>query len=175
LLTGTQALVNRTQARVYRTQALVNRTQALVNRTQALVNRTQALVNRTRALVNRTQAFGVDPVFNRGGSLYDAGARSRMGEYYNVTAGSDVFNALGNPQGFSPASACVTGDDSTFVAVIDAGVTAARADQLARLLLEGGFLHRHLYSLQLKVLTWNADEDKWAVRTLFAHKRRGGR
>jgi len=83
-------------------------------------------------------------VFRRGGSLYDAGLRSRMDEYYNTSAGSAEFNALGNPLGFSTAPACVTGDDSTFVAVVDASVTAARADQLARLLIEGGFLHQRV-------------------------------
>jgi hypothetical protein len=83
-------------------------------------------------------------VFRRGGSLYDAGMRSQMGDYYNLSVGADEFNALGNPLGFSPAPQCVTGDHSTFVAVIDAGVSAARADQLARLLIEGGFLHRQV-------------------------------
>ena len=91
-----------------------------------------------------TTPFGTDTVFRRGGSLYDAGLRSRMDEYYNTSAGSAEFNALGNPLGFSTAPACVTGDDSTFVAVVDASVTAARADQLARLLIEGGFLHQRV-------------------------------
>jgi len=122
----------------------------------------------------RTEPFGVDPVFRRGGSLYDAGARTRLGDYYNTSLGSAVFNALGNPLGFSPASACVTGDHSTFVAVVDASVTAARADQLARLLIEGGFLHRQLYSVSVKTVTFNADQSLWAVRTLFAQKQRGG-
>ena len=116
----------------------------------------------------------MDPVFRRGGSLYDAGARSRLGDYYNTSVGSAVFNALGNPLGFTPASACVTGDHSTFVAVVDASVTAARADQVVRLLIEGGFLHRQLYSVSLKTVTFNADESQWAVRTLFAQKQRGG-
>lgn len=93
-----------------------------------------------------TTPFGTDTVFRRGGSLYDAGLRSRMEEFYNTSAGSAEFNALGNPLGFSTAPACVTGDDSTFVAVVDASVTAARADQLARLLIEGGFLHRRVRS-----------------------------
>jgi hypothetical protein len=92
----------------------------------------------------RTEAFGTDTVFRRGGSLYDAGMRSQMGDYYNLSVGADEFNALGNPLGFSPAPQCVTGDHSSFVAVIDAGVSAARADQLARLLVEGGFLHRQV-------------------------------
>jgi hypothetical protein len=122
----------------------------------------------------RTEPFGVDPVFRRGGSLYDAGERGRLGDYYNTSVGSAVFNALGNPLGFSPAPACVTGDDSTFVAVVDAGVTAARADQLARQLIEGGFLHRQLHSVRVRTVTFNADQSQWAVRTLFAQKQRGG-
>ena len=100
----------------------------------------------------RTEAFGTDTVFRRGGSLYDAGMRSQMGDYYNLSVGADEFNALGNPLGFSPAPQCVTGDHSSFVAVIDAGVSAARADQLARLLVEGGFLHRQVRRPPVSVL-----------------------
>ena len=95
----------------------------------------------------------------------------QMGEYYNTSAGSAEFNALGNPLGFSTAPACVTGDHSTFVAVVDAGVTAARADQLARLLIEGGFLHRQVgvgWRGSFGLVVWGACVDGFRVQALYS-------
>ncbi|GLI62029.1 hypothetical protein VaNZ11_004606, partial [Volvox africanus] len=131
-------------------------------------------LRRLYAGINNSLApYGVDPIFLRSSSLYREDLSSKLSWYYNTSDPSEV-SPTGTPYGFSARP--LLGRTPGFPVLLESGLSASRAAQMVRYLVDGNYLdHRQTLDMTAEMLVYNPSLRAFAYfRGEFSWSEAGG-
>ncbi|KAK3267327.1 hypothetical protein CYMTET_24107, partial [Cymbomonas tetramitiformis] len=118
-------------------------------------------------------SYGIDPVFSMASALYRPDLQEDISQYYDTSPGSTEVYMLGTvlrPHPFSVRT--MRSQSGNYVSVLDAGLTAYRAQQVYTFLADSRFLDDATTKITVQLLTYNPMMSVWS--TSYVTWERGG-
>ncbi|KAK3252910.1 hypothetical protein CYMTET_37816 [Cymbomonas tetramitiformis] len=107
--------------------------------------------------------YGVDPVFFPSSSLFRADLQAAVGQYYNMSSGSEMLNDDGVPMAFAPRSSGGGRRSQSYPFYVDTRVSEQRALELYTFLQEGIVVDEATDRVDVSLMTWSSHLQAWGV------------